>query len=78
VGKPDPSGTGGEPGRSLRFIGLPAGDYYLIAVDDIEYNATRDPAVLEKLARKATRVTIPERDLIEVPLQRYLLSEVLK
>jgi hypothetical protein len=78
VGKPDPSGTGGEPGRSLRFIGLPAGDYYLIAVDDIEYNATRDPAVLEKLALKATRVTISERDLIEVPLQRYLLSEVIK
>jgi hypothetical protein len=50
----------------------------LIAVDDIEYSATRDPAVLEKLARKATRVTVPERDLIEVPLQRYLLSEVIK
>jgi hypothetical protein len=47
-------------------------------VDDIEHNATRDPAVLEKLARTATRVTIPERELIEVPLQRYVLSEVLK
>jgi hypothetical protein len=35
-------------------------------------------AVLEKLARMATRVTIPERDLIEVPLQRYLLSDVIK
>jgi hypothetical protein len=78
LGTPDPSGTGGEPGRSLRFIGLPSGDYYLIAVDDIEHNATRDRAVLEKLARKATRVTIPERDLIEVPLQRYLLSDVIK
>ena len=78
LGKTDPSGTGGEPGRSLRFIGLPSGDYYLIAVDDIEYTATRDSAVLEMLARKATRVTIPDRDLIEVPLQRYLLSEVIK
>ncbi len=78
LGMPDRSGTGGEPGRSTRFIGLPSGDYYVIAVDDIEYRATGDPAVLEKLVRKATRVTIPERDLIEVPLQRYLLSDVIK
>jgi len=78
LGTPDPSGTGGEPGRSLRFIGLPPGDYYLIAVDDIEQNAARDPAVLEKLARKATQVTVPERELIEVPLQRYLLSDLMK
>jgi hypothetical protein len=78
LGTPDRSGTGGEPGRSLRFIGLPAGDYYLIAVDDIEYTATHDPAVLQKLALRATRVTIPERDLIEVPLQRYLLSDLIR
>jgi hypothetical protein len=78
LGMPDRSGTGGEPGRSTRFIGLPSGDYYVIAVDNIEYRATGDPAVLEKLVRKATRVTIPERDLIEVPLQRYLLSDVIK
>jgi hypothetical protein len=78
LGQPDPSDTGGEPGRSLRFIGLPAGDYYLIAVDDIEYTATRDPGALEKLARKATKVTVPERELIEVPLERYLLSDVIK
>jgi hypothetical protein len=78
LGTADPSGTGGEPGRSTRFIGLPSGDYYVIAVDDIEYTATGDPAVLEKLVRKATRVTIPERELIEVPLQRYLLSDVIR
>ena len=76
--RPTGSGTGGEPGRSLRFIGLPADDYYLIAVDDIEYTMTHDPAVLRKLALRATRVTIPERDLIEVPLQRYLLSDVIR
>jgi len=34
--------------------------------------------VLERLARRATRVTIPERELIEVPLQRNLLSGVIK
>jgi hypothetical protein len=78
LGRPDRSGTGGEPGRSLRFIGLPAGDYYLIAVDDIEYKMTHDPAVLQKLTLKATRVTISERDLLEVPLQRYLLSDVIR
>jgi len=47
-------------------------------VDEIEHNATRNPAVLEKLARNATRVTIPERDLIEVSLQRYLLSDLIR
>jgi hypothetical protein len=78
LGTPDPSGTGGEPGRSLRFIGLPPGEYCLIALDDIEHDATHDPAVLEKLARKATRAMIPERDLIEVQLQRHLLSDVLR
>jgi hypothetical protein len=78
LGTPDPSGTGGEPGRSLRFIGLPPGDYYLIAVDDIEHTATRDTAVLEKLARMATRVMIPERGLIEVSLLRYSLSDMIK
>ena len=78
LGTPDRSGTGGEPERSLRFIGLPSGDYYLIAVDDIEHKATVDTAVLEKLARNATRVTIPERDLIEVSLRRYLLNDVIK
>lgn len=78
LGTPDRSGTGGEPGRSLRFIGLPSGDYYLIAVDDIEYKMTHDPVVLETLARKATRVSVPERELIEVPLQRYLLSDVIR
>ena len=47
-------------------------------MDDIEYHATRNPAILEKLARHATRVTIPERALIEVSLQRYLLSDLIK
>ena len=47
-------------------------------MDDIEYTATQDPAVLEKLARHATRVTIPERDLFEVSLRRYLLNDVIK
>ena len=43
LGTPDRSGTGGEPGRSLRFIGLPAGDYYLIAVDDIDTTRPTTP-----------------------------------
>jgi hypothetical protein len=27
---------------------------------------------------KATRVTIPERDLLEVPLQRFLLCDLIR
>ena len=34
--------------------------------------------ILEKLARNATRVTIPECDPIEVSLQRYLLSDLIR
>jgi hypothetical protein len=38
--------------------GLPAGDYYLIAIDDAESDGWMDPKTLETLARQATRVTI--------------------
>ena len=45
-------------------------------MDDIEYKMTHDPAVPQRLSRKATRVAISERDLLELPLQRYLTSDV--
>src|SRR5205823_6170674 len=34
--------------------GLPAGEYYVVALDDVETEAVHDPAVLESLTRGAT------------------------
>jgi hypothetical protein len=43
---------------SYRLASLPAGDYYVIAVDDSASDDWKDPAFLEAAARMATRVTI--------------------
>lgn len=40
--------------------GLPAGQYYLAAVVDIEDGQWHDPAVLERVRRWATRITVVE------------------
>jgi hypothetical protein len=43
---------------SYRFMGLPAGDYLIIGVDDGYADAWKDPAFLEKIAASAARVTL--------------------
>jgi hypothetical protein len=63
-------------GREL-IQGLMPGEYYAIALDDIEVESARDPAVLERLAPAASRVTIAEGEA-EVNLSRLRLSEVIR
>lgn len=46
----------GSPGFSL--TGLPAGDYFVIAIPSAQMQAWQDPAFLEKAAAAATRVTL--------------------
>lgn len=58
--------------------GLPPGDYYAIAVDDIDGEASRDPAVLERLMSSATRVTVTHDAAASVALQRIKLSDVVR
>jgi hypothetical protein len=73
------SGRGNLPsqvGREL-ISGLMAGEYYAIALDDIELEASRDPAVLERLATAATRVTLTE-GTVEVNLARIKLNDVIR
>jgi hypothetical protein len=41
-----------------RFFGVPAGDYFVVAVDDVHTRAWQDPAFFEAAARAATRVTL--------------------
>ena len=71
-----PAPAGLEQMRRESVIGLPAGDYYVVAVDDIEAEASRDPRLLEQLAASATRVTLSEDAPNEVALRRFKLSEL--
>src|SRR5262249_52027456 len=51
----------GQTGE-YRIRGLPAGDYYVMAVDDVEQGEWFDPAYLDSVKDKATRVTLNEGD----------------
>lgn len=57
---------------------LPPGDYLAIALDNIEYEDTRDPNTLEKLAAVATKVTLGDGASLEVPLRRFKLADVVR
>ena len=47
---------------AYRIRGLPAGDYYLIAVDDVDQGEWFDPAYLDSVKDKGTHVTLQEGD----------------
>lgn len=52
------------------MMDLLPGDYFVVAVDDIEAEDARNPAVLEKLAAYATRVTVVDGAQTDVALTR--------
>jgi Carboxypeptidase regulatory-like domain len=57
--------------RRDSIVNIPPGDYYVVAVSDIAADDSRDPAVLERLAAGATRLTVSyERSPVEVTLRR--------
>lgn len=84
TGMPPPMGsvsmnmTGGMMGSPERFVGLPPGEYYVIAVDDMEIEDSQDPAVLERLTSSAIRVTLTDEAPLEVPLRRFTLADVVR
>jgi hypothetical protein len=47
-----------DPNGSFRLRGVPAGEYFVVAVDASQIDGWRDPAFLAKVAGLATRVTI--------------------
>lgn len=47
---------------AYRIRGLPAGDYYVVAVDDVEQGEWFDPAYLDSAKDKATRVRLDDGD----------------
>ena len=51
---------------------------YIIAIDDIEFDDSQDPSVLEKLAANALRVTVTDDGPIEVPLRRFSFADVMR
>lgn len=67
------------PQRRVEVMeGLRPGEYLAIALDNIEYDDTRDPGILEKLAAGATKVTLGDGASIEVPLRRLKLADVIR
>jgi hypothetical protein len=71
---------GGGPGavRPQTLSGLRPGDYYVVAVDDLEPDDVRDPAVLDKLRSSATRVTVSEGSTVELSLRRGSFADIMR
>jgi carboxypeptidase family protein len=61
---------GNMPARREAMQMLRPGEYYVVAVDDMEPEDPRDPAVLDRLRSSAVRVNIPEGASVDVPLRR--------
>jgi hypothetical protein len=60
------------------FPNLSPGEFFIVAVDDIDSEDYTDPAVLERLTAHATRVTVADDARIEVPLRRVPIADILR
>jgi hypothetical protein len=69
-----------NPDGTIRdiYMGLPPGDYYVVALDDIAVEDMNDVAILEKLTQYATRVTVADEGVAEVPLRRVPFNAVIR
>jgi hypothetical protein len=59
------------------MTGLRPGEYYVVAVDDLEQEDSRDPVVLDRLRSSAVRVTVPEGATADVPLRRISFANAI-
>jgi len=76
-GAPSPvSLTGSLPPRTDTVVSVPAGEYYAVAIDDIDAESMRDPDVLEQLSRVATRVALIDGSPAQLSLRRVKLASV--
>jgi hypothetical protein len=66
------------PPRREAMSGIRPGEYFAIAVDNMEYEDMRDPAVLKKLAEVASPFTLGDGVTIEVPLRRVNFADVMR
>jgi hypothetical protein len=63
--------------RREAMSGLSLGEYYVVAVDDMEPDDTRDPVVLERLRSSGFRVTLSEGVDSDVALRRVRFADVM-
>jgi hypothetical protein len=61
-----------------RLAGVQPGDYYAIALDDIDSEDMQDVDVLEKLTASAVRFTVSFDAPVEVPVRRWKLAEIIR
>jgi hypothetical protein len=62
--------------RREEMVGLRPGEYYAVAVDDLEPDDYRDPIVLDRMRSSAVRVTVVEGS-VDVPLRRISFAELM-
>ena len=65
------------PPRREEMSGLRPGDYYVVAVDDMEQDDWRDPVVLDRLRSSGLRVTVAEGVSTDVPLRRVSFADLM-
>ena len=63
--------------RREGMSGLSLGEYYVVAVDDMEQEDSRDPVVLDRLRSSAQRVTLSDGVDSDVALRRVSFAEVM-
>ena len=66
------TGAGRPNANNVYTVNVPAGDYFIVAVTDIEPGEWNDPDVLAQLRERATRVTIAdgERKTVDLKVAR--------
>jgi protocatechuate 3,4-dioxygenase beta subunit len=72
-----PGQSAGQSARENQreaVTGLPAGEYYVVAVDDIDGESARDSDMLEQLSQGATRVTLADGEPSDVNLRVIRLN----
>jgi hypothetical protein len=80
-GGPGPAASAGNAMRGVqeeRLVALTPGEYFVIAVDDIDSEDWQDPTVLERLSTNAIRVVLTEDAPVEVPLRRFTYAELMR
>ena len=66
------------PVRRESISGIRPGEYFAVAVDDMEMEDSHDPVVLERLASSGVRVTVSEGANQEIPLRRVKMADVIR
>lgn len=80
--RPPPGATAPGPSPAMQarreaMSGLPLGDYYVVAVDDMDQEDSRDPVVLDRLRSSALRVSLSEAGDSQVAVRRVSFADVM-